>query len=174
MQIDQCFFLGSIVRKHGFKGTVVVKLDTDQPESYRNLESVFVDNNGTLIPFFIEHSSLNGQFLRVKFEDVDTEEQADSLMKKGLFLPVAALPPLTGKKFYYHEVIGFEVIDAHHGKIGELKSINDTGAQALFEIQKDDVQILIPVIDDFIERIDRASKIMYVNAPEGLLDIYFE
>ncbi len=68
------------------------------------------------------------------------------------------LPKLEGKKFYFHEVIGFDVEDVHLGNIGKIVSINDCAAQPLFEILKDQTEILIPMIDDFIVEIDRANK----------------
>jgi len=54
MQKEDCYFLGKITRKHGLSGNLILKLDTDQPEIYKKLESIFVEINGLLVPFFIE------------------------------------------------------------------------------------------------------------------------
>ena len=173
MQKEECFYLGNIVKKHSFKGEVVVKLDTDEPELYRNLESVFVDLGNNLVPFFIEKSSLHkSDLLRVKFEDVDTEEDADDLMKAELYLPLDLLPKLEGDKFYFHEVIGYTAIDENFGEIGIIKNINDTTSQAIFEIDRDGKEVLIPMIDDFIKKLDRNKKTILLQVPDGLIDLY--
>jgi len=173
MRKEDCFYLGKIVKKHSFKGEVVIKLDTDEPEHYQNLESVFVDLGNNLVPFFIEKSSLHkGTFLRVQFEDVYSEEDADAILKSGIYLPLALLPKLEGDKFYYHEVVGFDMVDAIKGNIGVIKGINDTSAQPLFEISQGEKEILIPMIDDFIEKVDKANKTIFIKTPEGLIDLY--
>ena len=85
MRKEDCFYLGKIVRKHSFKGQVVAKLDTDEPELYINLESVFVALGNDLVPFFIEESLLQkGNQLRIQFEDVESEEDADAMLRHAL------------------------------------------------------------------------------------------
>ncbi len=175
MQKEDCFYLGKIVKKHSFKGEVVVKLDTDEPELYKNLESVFVNLGNNLVPFFIEKSSLSrGVMLRVKFEDVDSEQDAEAILRSEIYLPLALLPKLTGNKFYYHEVIGFTVIDTVYGVVGEIKNVNDTSAQPLFEVNKGDKEVFIPMIDDFINKIDRENKVVEMTTPEGLIGLYLD
>jgi len=137
MRKEDCFYLGKIVTKYSFKGEVVIKLDTDEPELYKNMESVYVEFGSNLVPFFIEKSSLHkGNQLRVQFEDVYSEEEADSILKCGIYLPLDLLPKLEGDKFYFHEVIGFKIIDASFGEVGEIVHINDKAAQPLFEIDR--------------------------------------
>ena len=173
MQKKDCFFLGKIARKHSFKGEVVIVLDTDEPELYANMDAVFVDLGKNLLPFFIEKSLLQkGNQLRVKFEDVDSETDAESILKHDVYLPLELLPKLEGNKFYYHEVIGFKVSDLNHGHVGEIIGINDSTAQPLFEIKKDDLELFIPMIDDFIKKVDRKNKTVIVETPEGLIDMY--
>ena len=173
MKKQDCFYLGKIVRKYSFKGELLVKLDTDQPDIYDNLDAVFVLLRNNLIPFFIESSQLHkSDLLRVKFEDVDTEEDADTLLKSELYLPLEVLPKLEGNKFYFHEVIGFTVEDINFGKVGIIKAVNDSTAQALFEIDRDGIEILIPMNDEFIKKLDRDNKTILVETPEGLIDLY--
>lgn len=173
MQKEDCFYLGKIVKKYSFKGELLVKLDTDDPIIYTKMESVFIDKNKNLIPFFIERSSLHkSTLLRVKFEDIDSEEDADKLLKSELYLPLEFLPQLTGNKFYYHEIVGFEAEDLSFGLVGIVKGVNDTTNQAILEIDRNGSEILIPLIDDFIKSVDREQKKIILKVPEGLIDIY--
>ena len=173
MKKEDCFYLGKIVRKYSFNGELLIKLDTDQPELYENLDAVFIDYRNTFIPFFIESSQFHkSDLLRVQFEDVTTEADADSLLKSDVYLPLEFLPKLEGNKFYFHEVIGFTITDEHFGPVGTITGVNDSTAQALFEIERDGKEILIPVNDEFIVNVDRKNKTIVVNTPEGLIDLY--
>jgi 16S rRNA processing protein RimM len=173
MRKKDCFYVGSVVNKFSFKGEVLVKLDTDEPELFTEMESVFIEIGKNLVPFFIEKTQLHKSFLlRVKFEDVDDEASADDLIKRDLYLPLSFLPPLEGKKFYYHEVLDFKVIDNNKGDIGTVKGINDHTSQALFVIDYNGKEVLIPVHDEFIESIDRENKTLNVSTPDGLIDLY--
>ena len=165
MTLKDCFYIGTIVSKFSFKGEVLIKLDSDDPEMYEEMESVFIALGNNLVPFFIEKSTLHkSDLLRVKFEEIETETDAEAL-----------LPKLSGNKFYYHEVIGFQVEDVHYGVVGKIVGINDSTSQALFEIENENGnEILIPMADEFIEKIDRAHKKIIVKTPEGLIDLYLE
>ena len=168
-----CFYLGKIVRKFSFKGELLAKLDTDEPEIYTTLESVFADIHGKLIPFFIASCQLHkSTLLRINFEDVSTEAEAEDLIGVALYLPLDQLPKLKGDQFYFHEVIGFKVVDIHFGEVGIIKSINDTTSQALFVIDAHGKEVLIPVNDAFIKELKREEKKIILDVPEGLIDIY--
>jgi 16S rRNA processing protein RimM len=170
MRKEDCFYLGKIVRKHSFKGEVVIKLDTDEPELYQEMESVYVDFGNNLVPFFIEKSSLHkGNQLRVRFEDVNSEADADAILKSDIYLPLTLLPKLSGDQFYFHEIIGFKVVDRNFGEVGIIVKINETAAQPLFEIDREGTVILIPMVDEFIKKVDRENKKIEVQTPEGLI-----
>ena len=173
MQKKDCFFVGKIVKKYSFKGELLVKLDTDDPEQFLEMESVLVEQHKNLVPFFIEQLSLHkSTLLRVKFEEVENEADADALLGKELYLPLAMLPKLTGNKFYYHEIIGFEVMDTTHGAIGTIVGVNDSTPQHLFEIEFEKKEILIPINDEIIQKVDRENRTLHLQAPNGLIDLY--
>lgn len=173
MTLKDCFYIGTIVSKFSFRGEVLVKLDSDDSEIYQNLESVFIAIGNSPIPFFIQRISLHkSNLLRIKLEGVDNEEDAEALMKNKLYLPLSLLPKLTGNKFYYHEIIGYIIDDVNYGYVGVITSVNDNTAQALFEVENNNRKILIPIIDEFIKKVDRKNKKIIVETPDGLINLY--
>lgn len=173
MRKEECFYLGKIVGKYSFKGELLIKLDSDEPEKHMDVESVFVECNKNLVPFFIEKSSLHkSELLRVRFEDVDNEEEANALLRCDVYLPLDQLPELNEDQFYYHEIIGFKVEDVNFGSVGILKGINDRSPQVLFEIDREGIEILVPLNDKFIHHLDKANKTIVLETPEGLIEMF--
>tara|TARA_B110000046_G_C12848594_1_gene336740 strand:+ start:134 stop:679 length:546 start_codon:yes stop_codon:yes gene_type:complete len=168
-----CYRLGVISKLRSYKGEVTIYLDVDDPLEYKNLESVFVEYDNKLVPFFLEKIAIrpNGQAV-VKFEDVETEHRAKTILKCGLYLPLDTLPELVGKEFYFHEIEGFEVIDEHYGSIGNVIHIIDQANNPLIAIDHEGIEILVPNQKQFIKLIDRDNKRVTIAAPEGLLDMY--
>ena len=172
MKIKDCFYIGTVVSKYSYKGELLVKTDSDNPEQYLNTKSFFVNLDTGLVPFFVKNCLLHkSELLRIKFENVSNEDQANSFLKKDIYLPLKFLPPLEGKKFYFHEVLGFDIKE-NNQIIGSILRIQENNAQALFEIEKKDRSIsMIPVHDDFIIEVNRVKRYIKVKIPEGLLDL---
>lgn len=171
---DSCYFLGKIVRTSGLKGEVFAFFDVDNLSDYAGLDSVLLDMKGTLVPFFIESIQIRHNGAVIRFEDA-TLEEAQKWVGCALFLPLDTLPPLTGNKFYYHEVFGFEVVDAQAGAIGKLCDIMDNAAQPVMCVaHPSGKEILIPLIDEFLTEVDREQKLLRIKAPEGLIDFYMQ
>jgi 16S rRNA processing protein RimM len=175
MNKDNCFQLGYIAKVHGLHGEVGVVLDVDYPEDYEDLKHVFVEQKSRLVPLFIEHFVLqhNNKVL-AKFEEYDTVEDAGKLVGAALYLPTTALEPLGDDQFYYHELIGFEVLDENLGIIGEVKVIYDLETQDLLGVDHQGKEVLIPIQDQILKKVDKTAKKVYCHLPNGLLDIYLE
>jgi 16S rRNA processing protein RimM len=170
---DDCYQLGSIVKKHGYKGEVKVRLDVDFPSSYSDLDHFLVEQKEGLLPYFLEYFELQSDgFAIAKIEGIDHEDDLGPILRKDIFLPLSELPSLSGDQFYFHEVIGFTVEDSDYGLVGILKDVIESGAQELLRIDKDGIEILIPLNDETYSGIDRKKKKLKVDAPEGLIDLY--
>ena len=125
------------------------------------------------MPFNIESLQLkNGNNAIAKLEDLNPDA-ALKLVGKDLYLPLQLLPKLSGNKFYFHEVIGFNVIDTTHGNIGTIDKILDYPAQPIMQvINTENKEILIPIINQIILNVDRKKKEMEVETPDGLIELY--
>lgn len=172
MTKEECFYLGYVAKRHGNHGELSFFLDVDDPNRYNGLESVFMEIGGTLIPFFIKKIQVKGNNAAVSIDGIDTVEKTEELVKAGLYLPLNFLPPLTGKHFYFHEMLGYTVIDKTYGEIGIVDQVLDLPHQAVFQIKQEKKEILIPAQEQFIISINRDTKTLEVDAPEGLIDLY--
>ena len=172
MRIEDCYQLGNITKPHGLQGEVQAYLDADVPEEYSELESVFVEINQKLVPFFVESMSLRGNKAIVAFEDITSLEQAETLRGAALYLPLDVLPELGDDQFYYHEIIGYTVQDATLGALGKVAGVYANGMQDIIRMDYKEQEILIPISDGIIGTVDREDQLLHVHLPEGLLDIY--
>ncbi len=172
MKKEDCYFLGKITRTHGLQGNVILKLDTDQPELYNKLESVFLEINGLLVPFFVEKQSWQKGDTKILLFKNSTPALAEQAVGKNVFLPLSTLPVLTGKQFYFHEVIGFSILDENDRDCGKIKEINDQTAQHYFVLTLRGKEVVIPIIKDWILDVSREKKTIKMNLPEGLIDVF--
>jgi 16S rRNA processing protein RimM len=170
---DDFYYLGKILKTYGNKGHLLVLLDVDSPGSYAKIDTVFIGIDNDRIPYFIQEMELRQNKLAVvEFEDVHSIEDAKIFVGRELYLPASMLPTLKGKKFYYHEITGFNVIDEARGNIGCVESVLDLPQQSLMQIRFGDKEILMPIVDKILLKVDRAKKELHIRAPEGLIDIY--
>ncbi len=174
MHVDQCYQLGYIIKPHGLKGEVGILLDVDIPQNYKNLESVFVEINQRLVPFFLASITIKNNKAVVKFEEVDSLESAEGLKGANLFLPLDQLPKLDKTQFYYHEIEGYEVKDKNEGDLGKIEAIYSLPNQDLIALLYKGKEVLIPINDSIITRVDRELKELHVVLPDGLLAVYLE
>lgn len=173
MNKNDFFLFGKIAKCNRKTGQLTLLADVDDASHYENVTLIFLDIDGGLVPFFIlelEQRSHNS-FLAV-LEDYNTPEKAQSLVGLKIFLPLNLLQKNDENHFYFHEIIGFSVKDATKGDIGKINQVLEAPEQDLLRIVYQEKELLIPVHDKFITKLDRRRKILYINAPEGLIDLY--
>lgn len=176
MTVEDCYQLGYITKPHGLKGEVQVLLDVDFPEEYQELESVFVQQGQQLVPFFIDTISINNEKAIIAFEDVNSLELAQGLRGCSLFLPLENLPEMEGNEFYFHELVGFDLIDVNSNElVGKIEDVFEAGPQTLLSARHESgKEILIPLTDELIKEIDRENGALRMFIPDGLVDVFLE
>jgi 16S rRNA processing protein RimM len=173
MKKDELFRLGKIVRTFGPEGELILQIETDLFTGIKKLESVFLDLNGNLIPFFIDALQTRpGKMLQVRFFDVNQATEAEKLKGCGVYISPALLPAEKKHPVLRGSVEGYRIIDSVKGECGTVSEILDMPQQTLLSVTFGEKEILIPVVEEIITDIDHKKKIIYISAPEGLIDLY--
>lgn len=132
---------------------------------------IFIELDGIITPFFIYfYKKINKNKFLLNFDDSAQEE---NLINKNLYLNIEKLK---NNKIYnnYYYVINYKAIDINTGYLGIINKINDQVPQFLFEIKHYYTNriILIPIVNIFITNINKLKKIVLLDLPEGLIDIF--
>ena len=82
------------------------------------------------------------------------------------------MPELDDNDFYFKDIVGYKLVDETYGEVGFISDVLEYPTQAVIQVMKDGKEILIPIHDDIIRKVDKKSKVLNVKAPEGLIDMY--
>lgn len=164
--------IGKILKPHAvggelmllFNNAACVEIDTD---------FYFFELEGTYIPFFVEEFRVNSDVTaRIKFEGIDTLEEASLYNNILIFLPTELLKNVDSKaepSSPWDQYIGYTVVDENSTLLGTIKEVDATTINVLFIVVKENEEFLIPATDDFILKVDSERKIVQLSLPEGLL-----
>ena len=174
-ELGEYTFIGKISKTHGFDGDVLIILDVDNPEYFEELESVFVEFNGKLIPFFVSNIAYSSKTnLRLTFLDYYSDKKINEFVGCSLYLPIYCFPTPLDNNFEeeFSEFIGYNAINIKTGlTIGMIIAVIENPAHLLFEIDTKSKKILVPAVDDFISSIETNKKTISFSLPEGLLEL---
>ncbi len=168
---EECIKVGIIGKPHGVKGEVSFLLDDGFYAEDLEFEFLLLDIENGLVPFAAEELRVKSEkTLLVKFEDVNTESEARKYTGCEVYLEEEDVAAEAGSST--GALIGYAVEDLKQGSIGVLIEVQESENNPLFIIDHDGKEVLIPIHDDFIVDIDDTKKILNVELPEGLVDLY--
>ena len=178
MTLDETYQLGYLIKTHGLRGQLVAHFDVDNVAAYTKLKTVYLTLAGApkkLVEHQIEKvQPQSGNKVLIKLHGIDRIEEAEPLRGSQLHLPLAALPELEDDQFYFHDVIGFTVVDENLGTLGTVENFYELPQQDMLAMRYQGQEVLIPVVDELISHADHTKKEIYVNLPDGLLDVYLK
>jgi len=174
MTQDNCFLLGKITKPYSFKGEVVLWMDVDDSEPYEGVDTLWLPQQGILVPYAVESLRRNKDRFVVRLADVNTEAAAKQLSGKDVWLPLTELAPIEDGKFYFHEVQGWTAVDRSTGDaVATIVHVVDQGAYPMLEVEFDNGnQGFIPLPDHVQVDVKREEQKLVLDLPEGLLDVY--
>jgi 16S rRNA processing protein RimM len=164
--------IGFIRKTQGFNGRVILAVNSGNAEDFFNGNYLFLDMDGSMVPFYVEDFSAEGTQAVITFEDVNTHEAAAALVSKKVFLPNDELPAGFNEQDELKTIVGFTIIDDNRGILGSVKDIAETPGQLMIFFDYANAEVMLPVNDQTLLKIVKKKKEIHVRLPEGLLEIY--
>ena len=165
------FKIGKLVATYGLKGEIVLKHSLGKKTSLKDLEAIFMEEkNDSFIPYFVQSTKIkNDAEVYVKFEGIDTKESARRLTPKEAWLTeedfkkfASASAPIA--------MLGFAMVD-ENGELGEILEVIEQPHQLLCKILLNGNEVLIPLHQESLVKIDKKNRKVFVTLPDGLLDV---
>ena len=174
MKYPDYYLLGKIFRTHGVKGDVLIFLDVDDPSRYKKMKSVFLELNDELKEYAVTkvNVSVGEKNAIIHLQGVEDMNAAEMILKTNLYQPLSMLPKLKGNAFYFHEIIGFIVMDTLLGELGIINNVHDLPQHPVGAMHYKEKEVLFPLSGETLEKVDRENKKIFVTLPDGLLDVY--
>lgn len=169
---DEVFRIGRLGKVHGIGGELTFNFSDDIFDR-TDADFLFVEIDGIVVPFFIEEYRFRSDESAImKFEDIDTQDQARNLTGDEVYFP-RSLSDSSDENVSWAEIFGFEVVDKDtNNTIGIIKSVDDSTMNTLFEIETTDGrEVLIPANEDLIHEADMENRRIKMFIPEGLLNL---
>jgi len=170
---EETISLGSIIKIHGLKGELLLATELELDKIEIKTDWVFFEYQRQLIPFFVEYINFSGTsnaFLKV--EEINSIDQAKEWLDRNVFIPSSSIKKIKPKAQSVPTLEGFRVNDEKYGLLGIVNSIIDVQNNPLIRIFKDEKEILIPLSDSLIIKIDHKKRVIYIRTPDGLIDLY--
>lgn len=176
MKFSEFTEIGILLKPHGFKGKIELKLDYRLKDDSA-LASFFVEATPSPLPYFIEEIQKAPEKYIVKLEEIDNLEEAKRLKNKSVYCLEADFKnyfEIEEAELYSTDfLIGLKLIDQKGNTLGEISdAFENTLDQIILQLIIDGNEVLVPFVEDQIIEIDESSKSIKYNIPEGLIDIY--
>lgn len=170
--------IGFTKKEHRLKGELKVLVEDKYLEDLLKTPVIFLSIKGRHLPYFVEEARLENELI-IKLEDVDSKEAAHLLSSKEIFLQPANILKKEEKEFEFDNpsnllfgyLADFTLVDSELGELGKILEIVEFPHQEMAVISYNENEIFIPIHENLIEKIDEKKQYIYMNLPEGILDI---
>ena len=168
--MEDYFRIGVLTSTHGVKGEISIYPTTDDLERFQDLEECYLCINGSMKPVIVEGCKYKKGMPVLKFKEYNSIDEIQPLKNTELFVDRDHAIPLEEGEYYISDLIGLRVIDDDSAaELGELHDVMQTGANDVYVVQNGEREILIPVIDECIRKVDLEAGEVRVHLLPGLI-----
>lgn len=166
------FKAGKFVAVYGLTGELVLKHELGRKTSLKDLKAIFIeDRKDAFLPWFIERAKAKSDTeVYLKLEGINTREAAAKLAQKEIWLQEEDFKRLAAKTSPAN-LLGYIIIN-NKDRLGEILEVIEQPHQLLCRIEWNNKEVLVPLNEIFLKKIDHKKKEVMVALPEGLIDIY--
>jgi len=170
--MTEYFKVGKLVATFGLKGELVLKHNLGKKTSLKGLAAVFIEERKeSFIPWFVESTNIKtDEEIYLKLEGLNSREQAFKLTQKEVWLPEADFKKFSSKSSPIN-LLGFEIIEEEK-PLGKILEVIEQPHQLLCRIEINGKEVLIPLHEETIIKLDKRKQQVIVELPPGLLEIY--
>jgi len=167
---------GFITRAHGIKGELRVYSQLADLKSFAALDVVYIEiQKSTPRPYPVEVFRIQTKdqvLLRLK--GINDRNAAELLAGVAVWIESKWIPEPDSDNYNHHDLVGFDLHDTQLGFLESIKGVLELPAQDAFQIYIDGYEVLIPIVEDWIESVDFDAKNITMRLPNGMVDVYVE
>jgi 16S rRNA processing protein RimM len=172
--------VGRVRKAHGIRGEVVVETITDAPDAiFASGRRVFAGTaTGDPAPNRLElHVTGVRPFnegLLVGFAEVPDRNAAETWRGRYLLLPADEVAPPADEEVYVHELVGMRVELPGGQPVGTVEETYELPQGLAIDVRRDAPReqetVMLAYDERTIASVDRASRVIVVTPPDGLLE----
>ena len=164
--------IGKLIGPHGLQGELLLQHQLGKRSTLSGVKAIFIEGKkGEFLPWFIEKAQArNEEESLLKLEGISTKEQAQKLARKPVWLAEADFEKQAAKTAPI-KLLGYQIVE-NEQVLGEILELIEQPHQILCRLQINNKDVYIPLHEDSLQHIDHKKRIVEVELPEGLLDIY--
>jgi 16S rRNA processing protein RimM len=167
--MEEYLRIGVITTAHGVKGEVKVFPTTDDVKRFKKLKSLYLSHKDILKELKVESVKFFKQFVILKLEGIDDMDKAMAYRNADLLVSRKDAVKCEKDEYFIVDLIGLKVIDEEGAFIGVLKEVLPTGANDVYEIEKEDgTSFLLPAIKECVLDVNIKEGFVKVKLLEGL------
>lgn len=171
--MNNYFSIGKLVATFGLQGELILKHSLGKKTVLKGVEAVFLEEQtDSFIPYFVQKAAAKDhEHIYLKLEGIDTKEAARPLIQTRVYLQEADFKKQAGSSTPL-SLLGFTVQDEQQGTLGVIEEVIEMPMQVLAKVTVRGKEALLPLNEQSLIKIDKKKQVVYLDLPEGLLDIY--